>query len=159
VGKVRKYDDPLDDPVSEARRLATNERQRLFRERHPERVKQIKKASREKSKGRKATDTDVDYYMRSRYGIGLSDYNRMLVEQDGKCAACGTTEVRNGKSRFDIDHDHETGIVRGLLCGHCNRAFGMLSDSADRVASLLAYALQHANVRNSHVSTDSAGVS
>jgi Autographiviridae endonuclease VII len=158
VSKVRKYDVPLDDPVAEAKRLAQNERQRRYYERHTERVKQSKKNSREKSKGRKATDTDVDYYMRSRYGIGLSDYNRLLVEQDGKCAACGTTDVRNGKTRFDIDHDHETGAVRGLLCGHCNRALGMLNDSADRVTALLSYILSFQNVRNDELLTDSSGV-
>lgn len=143
---VRKYGVALDDELAEAKRIAQNARQRAYVERHPERVKQSKKASREVSKGRKATDTDVDYYMRKRYGISLSDYNRMLVDQDGKCAACGTTEVRNGKTRFDIDHNHETGEVRGLLCGHCNRALGMLADSVDRATMLLTYIMSFEDV-------------
>lgn len=57
--------------------------------------------------------------------------------QDCACAACETTD--HGGRNWHIDHDHETGIVRGILCHKCNVALGMLGDSAERVARLYRY--------------------
>lgn len=65
------------------------------------------------------------------YGITLSDYNRMFEEQSGVCAICGKEEIQKnqfGTIRLSVDHDHQTGKVRGLLCSKCNRAIGLLND-------------------------------
>ena len=56
---------------------------------------------------------------------------------DGACAICGTVDP--GRQFFDIDHDHVTGEVRGLLCYACNRGIGFLRDDAVVVASALEY--------------------
>jgi hypothetical protein len=48
----------------------------------------------------------------------LKDFNRLFVEQDGKCAVCLTP---TGAKILKVDHDHSTGVVRGLLCDYCNR--------------------------------------
>jgi len=53
-----------------------------------------------------------------------------------KCEACGSTE------RLHIDHDHDTGKVRGILCGPCNSALGYLNDRAERVYWLYRYITQ-----------------
>ena len=63
-----------------------------------------------------------------RYGIPPAEVLSMLERQRGVCAICG--EVR-GKRRLSIDHNHETGQVRGLLCGPCNMALGALKDSPE----------------------------
>jgi hypothetical protein len=60
------------------------------------------------------------------YGISVEDYERMLEEQDGGCHICG--KKPEGKRALDIDHDHTTGKVRGLLCSNHNRALGLLND-------------------------------
>lgn len=71
-------------------------------------------------------------------GLSMEDYQAMLAEQEGKCAICG--EVESGRfSRLAIDHDHATGEVRGLLCGRCNKAIGLLRDSTMIVSSVLNY--------------------
>lgn len=54
------------------------------------------------------------------YGITLDDYEKMLAAQGGACAIC-RGEPQNGRTRLDVDHNEETGRVRGLLCGPCNR--------------------------------------
>jgi Recombination endonuclease VII len=61
-----------------------------------------------------------------RYGIGIEDYDRMLVEQGGVCKICKRARASlNTKFRFFcVDHCHETGRVRGLLCVKCNGALG-----------------------------------
>lgn len=56
-------------------------------------------------------------------GITIEQFNQLLAEQDGRCAVCGR------ERRLDIDHCHDTGAVRGLLCGPCNRALGFLDDN------------------------------
>jgi len=59
------------------------------------------------------------YYLRT-YGIDTAYYNKLLKAQKSKCGICGKTE-KNNKQHFDIDHNHRTGQVRGLLCCYCNR--------------------------------------
>ena len=65
--------------------------------------------------------------MLQRYGIDLDEYDRILKSQNGVCGICGGGLIR-GRKRFDIDHDHKTGEVRGLLCSDCNRGIGFLRD-------------------------------
>lgn len=64
----------------------------------------------------------------------------MVAEQEGRCAVCGREPSGDRWDRsLHVDHDHETGAIRGLLCGPCNRGIGLLGDSADRIAAALAY--------------------
>src|SRR3989442_9160388 len=56
-----------------------------------------------------------------RYGVTDAEYQAMLQRQNGLCAICGKTQTR----QLCLDHDHETGQVRGLLCDRCNRALGV----------------------------------
>ena len=67
--------------------------------------------------------------LRRHYGITLEDYDSMYETQNGQCAICGTTEPGGRWNRFAVDHDHETGVVRGLLCNNCNTALGLFQDS------------------------------
>jgi hypothetical protein len=75
--------------------------------------------------------------LRGYYSLSLADYEAMLSRQGGKCAACQTDGW--GKSGPVVDHDHKTGIVRGLLCNTCNVAAGMLGDNPDRARKLALY--------------------
>ena len=60
--------------------------------------------------------------MKRKYGITIADYDRLFDEQQGVCAICG--QPRPGERTLHIDHDHETGVIRGLLCFRCNNALG-----------------------------------
>lgn len=68
--------------------------------------------------------------LKLRFGLELSDYEAMLEEQGGRCAICREPERRLNRrgapKALSIDHDHETGEVRGLLCQDCNHALGWL---------------------------------
>lgn len=70
-----------------------------------------------------------------RYGLKLSDFSAMYSAQDGKCAIC------REEKELVVDHDHETGKVRGLLCGSCNTGLGRFGDSV----VLLLYAAGYLN--------------
>jgi Recombination endonuclease VII len=61
-------------------------------------------------------------YLKRTYGMTIADYERMVEEQNGVCAICG--EPRPEERTLHVDHDHETGAIRGLLCFRCNNALG-----------------------------------
>lgn len=76
------------------------------------------------------------------YGITVADYDRMWAEQQGLCAICQRPErlVRYGKPlELSVDHCHDTGKVRGLLCHDCNTAIGKLGDDPDRINAAAEY--------------------
>ncbi len=77
-----------------------------------------------------------EYEMRKRRGMSLSDYDALAASQGDVCAICKKTDPN---FRLAIDHDHETGENRGLLCSKCNRALGMLDDSEDRAVAAATY--------------------
>ena len=68
------------------------------------------------------------------YGITVDTYQEIFELQGGRCAICGIHQSQL-KRRLAVDHDHETGQVRGLLCSHCNR---LLGQACDEVATLQA---------------------
>ena len=74
-----------------------------------------------------------------RFGITVDEYDRLLVQQDGHCALCPATHSDGTSLRFHVDHDHETGRVRGLLCRSCNMALGILGDDIDGLNRALTY--------------------
>ena|SRR3990170_1348221 len=80
------------------------------------------------------------------YGLTPEQYAEMLVEQKGVCAVCGKPETAQSRLgtpySLAVDHDHETGAVRGLLCGTCNAALGMLGDSSEMILNLLSYRMR-----------------
>lgn len=63
-----------------------------------------------------------------RYGITIDQYEEMHAAQGGRCAICGTSDprARSAVTRLAVDHDHETGAVRGLLCFPCNARLAVL---------------------------------
>ncbi len=79
-----------------------------------------------------------------RYGLTVEAFNQLLVEQDGRCAVCRTDTPSGAKGvGWCVDHDHETGQVRGVLCGACNTGIGMLQDDPDVIAAALRYVQKH----------------
>ena len=76
--------------------------------------------------------------LRRRYGITVDDYDRMLEEQEGRCGICEMA-VEEHTGHFHVDHCHDTGAVRGLLCVMCNRALGILGDTSEGVRRALRY--------------------
>lgn len=68
--------------------------------------------------------------MRRKYGIGHADYDRMLKAQGGGCALCGKRPEEQARySKYlHVDHNHDTGEVRGLLCDQHNLLLGRFND-------------------------------
>lgn len=79
-----------------------------------------------------------EYYAQKLYQLGQGELAEMRIRQENRCAICGQ------KARLQIDHDHQTGAVRALLCSHCNRAIGLLHDDAALCRAAMEYLLKHA---------------
>ena len=78
-----------------------------------------------------------DKYLK-RYGITHADYERILKAQGGVCAICESTETKKW-DHFSVDHNHETGEVRGLLCATCNTGLGQFQDAPDLLIKAANY--------------------
>jgi hypothetical protein len=70
------------------------------------------------------------------YRITAVEYDTILVSQGGCCAICKRPPAKN---RLAVDHDHKTGLIRGLLCWVCNRALGLLRDRLASAEALVEY--------------------
>lgn len=75
--------------------------------------------------------------LKHRYGITLVDYNEMLVEQDSRCKICNIETTG-----LVVDHCHNSGEVRGLLCGNCNKGLGLFKDSPERMERAAQYIIE-----------------
>jgi hypothetical protein len=73
------------------------------------------------------------YHLKRRYGIGADEFDRLFAEQRGLCAICHEDPAEH------VDHDHETGAVRGLLCFTCNVGLGNFKDDVVRILSAADY--------------------
>lgn len=76
-----------------------------------------------------------------RYGITSEQYQSLLEKQDYRCAICGNTpeQSRGNTNKLSVDHCHNTGKVRGLLCQKCNTGLGLLGDTKEDLQKALNY--------------------
>lgn len=118
-----------------------------WRRHFPEKVKQLNKSWQEKNKEHtRLYHRTSKRYRRAKfgcriraYGLTLADYDCLLIYLNGKCAICGFPK------RLDVDHDHDTGYVRGLLCPDCNSGLALFRHSTDIIADAIKYLEKHAN--------------
>ena len=85
--------------------------------------KECFKKSTKASKEKLGKEHTKDYMLKYTYGISLEQYNSLPQE----CGICGSKEEGRGY-KMNVDHDHKTGKVRGLLCNSCNRGLGLLGE-------------------------------
>ena len=80
-------------------------------------------------------------FLQLRYGITAKRYDEILELQGGVCAICGRPPSGSGRSGsvLNVDHDHETQAVRGLLCASCNLGIGKLGDDAEIIQRAANY--------------------
>ena len=86
-----------------------------------------------------------DAMIRRIYGTTLDQYNEMLKDQGNGCKLCGKTPEEEGR-RLAIDHCHETGKVRGILCSDCNIGLGKFKDDTEVMMKAIDY-LKYSNAR------------
>jgi hypothetical protein len=73
------------------------------------------------------------YHLTRRYGIGAADVEAMIAAQGGRCPICARPDPEQ------VDHDHATGKVRGILCFNCNGGLGQFRDDVDALLAAVDY--------------------
>lgn len=135
----RRYNEKHKEEITKARRAYYSDP--VNRARHNEKQKEWYRNNREKAmeNNRKRYKPEYDRERKlRRYGITPEDYNSMFESQNGRCAVCGVHQSELSKPLF-VDHEHDTGITRGLLCQRCNFAIGLFDDDVGRLLDAIRY--------------------
>ncbi len=107
-----------------------------------ERHRALGKVWREKNRAR-FDAKNLEWMLRTKYNITVQDYTQIKEKQRDLCAICGQPETFVGKSKkvqpLGVDHCHQTGKVRGLLCRDCNLSIGHMKDSVERLKAAIKY--------------------
>jgi hypothetical protein len=82
-----------------------------------------------------------DLYYRRTYGISADQADEILAAQNGRCAICGTP-APDRLASMHLDHDHETGAIRGFLCITCNQGLGLFREDPSRLLRAVVYLRQ-----------------
>lgn len=115
-----------------------SQRDREYRLNNPEKIKENKAKYYQKVKDQyRAID------LKRNYGMTVAEYDAMLLAQGGVCAICRGVN-KNGK-RLSVDHNHDTGAVRDLLCASCNLVIGHCREQALILREAIRYLEKHSN--------------
>ena len=98
---------------------------KAWRKDNPERFAEYQRQYRARPERKRAMR---DLYYRRTFGISADEFDALLAGQGGGCAICGKRPERDAS--LHLDHDHETGVVRGILCLSCNQGIGKFRDDA-----------------------------
>lgn len=114
------------------------ERSKAYREANKEALKIARKERQQRDpKKLKARQRKND--LKKKYNISPEDYDKMFETQQGKCAICDTVSVK----ALHVDHNHETGKIRALLCSHCNVGLGHFKESLNLLDRAKEYLCKH----------------
>ena len=84
-------------------------------------------------------------HLRRNYGLTVAERNAMFLAQGGLCLICGRTAATGRYKQGHIDHDHQTGKVRGILCFSCNVMLGSAKDNIDTLQRAIEYIRKHSS--------------
>jgi len=120
----------------------------MLRQKSLERYHRHKLQSRKAAKKWKATNKQrVREYARKnsarhRYGLSFDQLDALTESQGNRCAICGTPPT---KRALDVDHDHQSGVVRALLCNRCNRLVALIESESNLAERAIEYLATHAS--------------
>jgi len=127
--------------IRNAERYAKNKEKILgYKKKHREKYRDIY-IKRAREKRANATEKPFDHLKRD-YGLTKEGYLEMFKSQNGVCAICCNPEK---KKRLAVDHCHNTGKIRGLLCARCNTSIGRFNDDVELLQKAIDYLKTHAN--------------
>ena len=119
--------------------LETDSRGRPHTRKYAERSKQWWSKGGTESK----REYDRRRHLAIHYGITMEQFDVLFQSQGECCAICKSTDPYRNNGNWDIDHDHETGLVRGILCHHCNVMLGSAKENLEVLESAIVYLKYH----------------
>ena len=84
----------------------------------------------------------------TKYKMTLEEFYAMVEKQDNKCAICLQPETHQKNGTLSVDHDHDTGKIRDLLCDRCNNGIGCFRENPEFLARAVAYLNKHKKENN-----------
>ena len=124
------------DPV---RRLRKREQKRAYLQTPAGRA-QRRKAEKRRRKTPAGRERTRRRMFKKKYGITLEQRDQMFLDQGESCAICREDAYpKADRKRWHVDHCHQTGRVRGILCWRCNFALGLVSDNPDTLRTMIEY--------------------
>ena len=102
-----------------------------WRQANPDAMRRLKKSWNERNPER-ARAIQYKAHLKLRYNVTPEQVQEAFVKQNGACAICFSVS-----RKLVVDHDHDTGEFRGLLCRGCNAALGVVEANLDRIAAYL----------------------
>ncbi len=111
---------------------------RRWREKNRDELKKYSKEHYESNK-----DYYRDWHLKKHYNISLQDYEKMVEIQNSCCAICKCT-CKN----LVIDHCHNTGLIRELLCNNCNTGIGLLKNDTEIFLNAIHYIKKYGDLLN-----------
>ncbi len=85
-------------------------------------------------------DVQLKSQLKLLYGLSLEEYKEMLISQEGKCFIC---KGNNKRKRLFVDHNHNTGKIRSLLCAACNAGIGYFKEDTSLLNKAISYLEMH----------------
>ena len=100
---------------------------------------ELKKLERIYARNRSRSAKAVNKRLLNKYGLNLDEWKAIRSKQDGKCAICSAVLSDKPSRNTHVDHDHDTGEVRGLLCGKCNAGLGYFMNDIKSLRQAIKY--------------------
>lgn len=116
-------------------RINAERRERLKND--PEYAERMRLKGRERHK--RNPDKSRRGNLKANYGITLEEYENLYNKQDGKCLICEQSFPNRGKNGLVVDHCHNEGHIRGLLCAKCNKGIGQFDDDIQKLHNAIKY--------------------
>ncbi|WP_433351708.1 endonuclease VII domain-containing protein [Microtetraspora malaysiensis] len=141
--KYQSYCKPCENERKRARPLTRDqeERQKEYRrewgrQNREKRTQQM--AARRAANPERYSWQSYKNHLWKKYRLSWDEYEQIFVKQGGRCAICDQF-LSDPRKRPAIDHDHETGVIRGLLCDPCNKGLGHFRDRLDVMRRAVTY--------------------
>ncbi len=101
-----------------------------------------------KSHASQTPEANKNHKLMRAFNISLDDYQKMFTAQNGVCEICKEPEKFSSKGNekamsLAVDHDHDTGKIRSLLCLKCNRGLGLFEEDANKLSAAINYIKKH----------------
>lgn len=100
-----------------------SDRNKAYAARNPDKIKLIGRAS----------------HLRNKYNLTIEEFDELRIAQNHRCFICGTHETETHREVLCVDHDHDTGSIRKLLCSKCNQGLGLFNDSSSLLKKAAEY--------------------
>lgn len=148
--------------MTDSQKLKNREKAAMYRRLNPDRVREISRRSNEKRRSNPEVVIKIREYQKlyresnkeklrdaerqRKFGITKQKYAELFLSQNGVCAICEKPETATRKGvvkALAVDHCHETGKIRGLLCSDCNTGIGKLKEDRKILISAIRYLKMH----------------